>query len=594
MNLNINKNFKEKAKYILTKTIPFALSGVLIVTSGTIIFNKLNKKNTPEENSIGYMDISSPINLKVKDYNFVILDIGDSKTTGVSVLEKKLKYCNEKNISTGIIVTPTSTISNDIYDNVELVKEIIDKYKIDFPVYFNIDPIIENNDIDSEIKTKVIRMFLDKCAANGMYVGVYGKDTNLVYLKKYCEIVEYDAFVIMDKDKNEIEYDGVYNLYQNNEEKIISKTNMASIIEDKKLNNKHKFLSDGAYIVSSDDNLLEVAMRYNISVNALLDYNEIAEEDFKEGAIIRIPSSFECVMQSTATATNFKTLDEPILGCDMSYSQENINWNEIKENFEFVILRSSFGTMKDETFDKNAIECNINNIPFGIYCFNNCRGIEYNNEELFRKALNTQANSCLEIIANKNVTYPVYFDLEVYDGEDIRQIYSREQIKIMLDLWYEKISASGYIPGLYCNRSTYEYISECYNTNNFEIWIAGGEYYDYEISFDQIEAPTEAFYEYNGQIYDNNMYQYYQYVTNAGASNHEGHLDINYSFVDYSQALSNEDASQYTFQYKDIKRNTIEFPTNTIRGIAIGSGLLGLGYAIGRLSSIKTRKRKKN
>ena len=67
MNLNITNNIKEKTKYILTKTIPFVLSGVLIVTSGTIIFNKLNKKNTPEENKFGYTDISTPINFKVKD-----------------------------------------------------------------------------------------------------------------------------------------------------------------------------------------------------------------------------------------------------------------------------------------------------------------------------------------------------------------------------------------------------------------------------------------------------------------------------------------------------------------------------------------------
>ena len=595
MNLNITNNIKEKTKYILTKTMPFVLSGVLIVTSGTIIFNKLNKKNTPEENKFGYTDISSPINFKVKDYNFVIFDIGDSKTTGVSALQKKLEYCNEKNISTGIIVTPTSILSNDIYDNVELVKSIVDKYKIDLPVYLNIDPIIENNDIDSEIKTKIIKIFLDKCTANGMYVGVYGKDKNLVYLKNYCSIVEYDAFVVMDNDKNEIEYDGIYNLYQNNEEQIISKINMATIIEEKNLNSKDKFLSDAAYVVSKEDDLLEIAMRYNISVNALLDYNEITEEDFKEGIILRIPSAFESIVKKdkTTETTTFETLENPILGCDISYSQEVINWNEIKENFEFVILRSSFGTMKDETFDKNAIECNLNDIPFGVYCFNNCRGIDYNNEETFIKALNSQADSCLEIIANKNVTYPVYFDLEAYDSEDIRQIYSSKQIKIMLDLWYEKMVSSGYIPGLYCNRSTYEYINECYNTEKFEIWIAGGDYYDYEVSLDQLEAPNDCKYEYNDKMYSTDMYQSYQYVTNAGAANHDGYLDINYSFVDYSQVLSNNDMGEYKFSYKDIERNIIEVPTNIIRGIAIGGGLVGIGYAIGRLSSIKTRKRKK-
>ena len=84
--------------------------------------------------------------------------------------------------------------------------EIVANYNIDFPVYLDINEIITNNDLNVEQKTKLITNFLEKCSANGMYVGIYGTDTNLCRVKNYCGISNYDAFLVMDKEN--IEYDG--------------------------------------------------------------------------------------------------------------------------------------------------------------------------------------------------------------------------------------------------------------------------------------------------------------------------------------------------------------------------------------------------
>ena len=57
------------------------------------------------------------------------------------------------------------------------------------------------------MKTKLIKDFLEKCAANNIYVGLHGTDTNLCLVKEYCKITGYDALVV--KDKDEIAYERI-------------------------------------------------------------------------------------------------------------------------------------------------------------------------------------------------------------------------------------------------------------------------------------------------------------------------------------------------------------------------------------------------
>lgn len=583
------KNLKQFALQKSTRAKYIILAGVMGVT-GVYSLNKLIKESEEKpENQIGYTNINSVANLKVKDENFVILDIGDSKKEGVKRQDKKIEYCNKKDISLGLIVTPTSMLANDIYDDVELVKGIIAKNKVDLPIYFNIDKVIENNDIDNDTKIKIITMFLDKCSANGMYIGVYGKDTNLVYLKKYCKITEYDAYVVMDKE--EIEYDGAYNLYQDEEGIIHSKNNLnlAEIIENKELNTKEKFVSDGAYVVKKSDDIIEIAMMYNISVNALLNYNDMKEENIKEGTVIRIPSSLNNIVPNTGN--NSAELETPIRGCDISHFQKSVDWEQIKNNFDFIILKSNEGSLVDGMFEEHSINCALNNIPYGVYCFNARKGIDYTDNNIFEEALTEQAKKCLETIANKNIEYPVYFDLEVEsEKEDIRKIYTKEQIGIMFDNWKRIMVDAGYTPGIYCNKSAYDYILSCYDTSDFEIWIASYPEAAKEKNLEDIQAPESNIVTYMGNNYETDIIQISDSAKNTGAPNARGFTDVDYSFKDYSKKSSKTE-NEYNFDIKEINRNN-PIPIIIGTGLSLGAGTITLGYIIKRKKNKRRVKRK--
>ena len=80
----------------------------------------------------------------------------------ISFQNKKVKYCNKNDISLGIVISSDAVCENEIYDDVELVKQIISNYTVDMPVYLNIDKIIENTSINVEQKKKIDFRFFGK------------------------------------------------------------------------------------------------------------------------------------------------------------------------------------------------------------------------------------------------------------------------------------------------------------------------------------------------------------------------------------------------------------------------------------------------
>ena len=57
-------------------------------------------------------------------------------------------------------------------------------------------------------------------------------------------------------------------------------------------------------------------------------------------------------------------------GIDVSEHQGTIDWNQVKGNIDFAILRAGYGNNNiDKQFIRNICECNRLGIPVGIYWF---------------------------------------------------------------------------------------------------------------------------------------------------------------------------------------------------------------------------------
>lgn len=529
-------------------------------------------------NEIGFDDLSLWWNFKVKENHFVMFDVGNHQKRKTAFERQKLEYCNEHDIAAGIIISTSAEDESEIYDDVEFVKGMIAKYQIDFPVFLNIDAIITNDALNVEMKTKLMKDFLEKCSTNNIYVGVYGTDTNLCRMKKYCNLTEYDAFLVMDQVR--IAYDGTYHIVKDLDGNITSDLDLEAWIDQKQWNRSDRFVRDGAYTLRSPEELLDVAMQYGMSVDELLAFNGLNKKEVEIGTVLRLPMVIEKSMPNNKVV-QFTQIDNPLRGCDLSYAQgTNADWEKLAENFSFAILKCSQGTTIDPCFENNILQCGLNDIAVGVYCYNDFHYKNYKTLLEFTKAEEKQAEFVLQCLKNKEIQYPVFLDIEVPSGDQIKKYYPKEYIQAMILIWEEKMSTSGYVPGIYCNKSMYAYISSCVSKEQLErmqVWIAGGNQYsggtkDYQLG--QL-TPMNATYQYDDQEYQCQLVQATDSAINTGAGNHLGHVDVNFSYIDYenpviTEQLSGED--HYAFETKQFDR----IPFGKIAGITFVGGFAAI------------------
>lgn len=565
------------------KKVSLLLAGFILTGSigGTVYhFMKEDKDEVKVENEIGHENIFPGLNLSVDDQDFVVLDIGNHEDIGTYFQDMKMKYCNKNDISLGVVVTTDAKTESAIYDDVEYVKGILSKYQVDFPVYLDINSLMEEDSLNTEMKTKIAKDFLEKCASNDIYVGVYGTDTNLCRFKKYCNISSYDAFLVMDSDK--IKYDGTYYVVKDLKGNIRASEDLAKIIKMNGNNNSDNFVQDGSYVVKKGDQLIDIALQSGMSENELLRFNDLRKKDISEGTVIRFPS----LVAPTIPSGEFKTLNEPLVGADLSYAQgSNVDWNKMKENFQFLILKCSQGMELDTHFENNVKNSNLYGIPIGAYCYNAYNLTNTISIDDFRVREEQQTDFVLNALKNKKIDYPVYLDVELPSGGNWSEFYNSEYIEVMLNTWEMKMRQSGYLPGLYFNQSGLDFLQSQVNydlSERFELWVAGGDQYTGEskdIEFDDVvvssvlsERPNVAI----AQATDS--------AVNAGAGNGKGHLDINFSKKDYTAEIPLEIPEDEKFAIKEFER----YPMTEIGVMSLATlGIVGVGIVRHKVKSKK-------
>lgn len=129
-------------------------------------------------------------------------------------------------------------------------------------------------------------------------------------------------------------------------------------------------------------------------------------------------------------------------GIDVSQYQGVIDWELVKDNIDFAILRCGYGQdipgQDDPTFKRNADECTRLNIPFGVYLYS------YAQNE--RDAI-SEAKHILRLVKNYKMSYPIYLDLE--DPKILR--LSNDQIERNCRAWADEMEKNKYYIGFYAS-----------------------------------------------------------------------------------------------------------------------------------------------
>lgn len=92
-------------------------------------------------------------------------------------------------------------------------------------------------------------------------------------------------------------------------------------------------------------------------------------------------------------------------GIDVSNHQGTVDWNKVKAaGIDFAILKVGpvYGK-PDDSFERNAAECERLGIPYGVYYYSYARSVEDANKE---------ADRTLAWLGGHHPSLPVYYDLE--------------------------------------------------------------------------------------------------------------------------------------------------------------------------------------
>lgn len=200
-------------------------------------------------------------------------------------------------------------------------------------------------------------------------------------------------------------------------------------------------------------------------------------------------------------------------GIDVSVYQGDIDWDRVKPQIDFAILRMGLGddipSQDDAKFERNYAECVRLGIPFAVYFFSYA---------VNKAKVQSEIAHIKRLLEGKTINAPVYIDVENTRGLDWRTISNADMLSIMQE-FNAQLNVLGYKMGIYSSRSAFwnEKMSDPWY-DNVSKWVA----------------------EYGDKVNDfNRTYDIWQHTSKGAIDGINGNVDMN---VMYNNVFSFEQA----------------------------------------------------
>ena len=190
-------------------------------------------------------------------------------------------------------------------------------------------------------------------------------------------------------------------------------------------------------------------------------------------------------------------------GIDVSSWQSTIDWDKVKSQIDFAILRVGYignnENKLDIQFERNYSECKRLGIPVGVYVYNYVKTED---------RIKVCADWVVEKLNGKTLELPVYLDME---DESIAYL-GKDKLTNLCIAFNTKIEATKRWAGVYANLNWYNnFLNKDEIKARYTTWIA---HYGVDIN------------KYNGQ------YDLFQYSSSGRVEGIEGNVDMNIMYVD--------------------------------------------------------------
>ncbi len=213
-------------------------------------------------------------------------------------------------------------------------------------------------------------------------------------------------------------------------------------------------------------------------------------------------------------------------GLDLSHHSYDVDFEKLVDlGVDFVILRVGYNTSLDTRFEEYFAKAKAAGLDIGIYFFTLAENAEDAKADAKRVA---------DWLKGKKFEYPVFYDIEDYDGAPYYPSdFTEEQIMEIAHTFMTEMVEYGYYPGLYTNN---HFLYSIYNDEKtlrlYDVWYARDKSADYEDFIDEYSSTYS-------------MWQYMLDVEKFGGGAVGGFCDVNFAFKDYPAIIKKHGFNGY-------------------------------------------------
>lgn len=242
-----------------------------------------------------------------------------------------------------------------------------------------------------------------------------------------------------------------------------------------------------------------------------------------------------------------------IKGLDISGYQKDINFDIIKNNVEFLILRAGFtgwGTgvnyNKDSCFEDFYNQAKNRSIPVGAYW--------YSCANTYQKGVNEANYMYDNCLKNKQFEYPIYIDVE----DSHWQVNNKDGVTQAIIGFCETLEAKGYYVGIYASDiSGFKDKMNLSQLNDYDKWVARyGSTPKYAITYGMWQTSS------SGRI-----------------NGYNGNLDTNIAYKDYPSIIKSTGLNGYS--KGTVTPQPSELTNDTVYTVVGGDTLSGIASKYG-------------
>lgn len=199
-------------------------------------------------------------------------------------------------------------------------------------------------------------------------------------------------------------------------------------------------------------------------------------------------------------------------GIDISHHQGDINFDKLRGNIDFAMVRTSYGSFyEDIKYKENIKELQRVGIPYGLYHFSYATSVNDAKKE---------ANGFINLIKNYNPTYPVVIDIE---SSDRTSGVSKDTLVDITRTICSMIEDAGYYVMIYANL---DYLNNKLNASSldkYDKWLAQWS-----------SKPTYS-----------KSFGMWQYSSKGSVPGISGNVDLNIAYKDYPSLIKEKKLNGY-------------------------------------------------